>query len=299
MTICVLARALPLRGFFIVLATRRTVPSVAIRTHSVRPSQRDAAEETPVAIAYDGSTHAVLMATPADLADLGLGFSLTEGVIGTPHDLDRLDIVEQPTGVEVRIWLSATSGQRHRSRQRAIVGPTGCGLCGVESLEAAAAPVPEVSRHGRWKAAEIMAAVGALDGRQPLGGATRAVHAAGLWRDGRMIAVREDVGRHNALDKIAGATAVAGFCDRAAMGRSIVVLTSRVSVEMVQKAARMGAGCIAAVSAPTALAVRTAEQAGIALAAVVRADGFEIFAHRDRILGGMDNGLQGGGSRLP
>ncbi len=266
------------------LATRRIIPSHAIRRGTMSPELRDAAEETPVAISYDGSTFAVLMATPADLTDLGIGFSLTEGIIDEPEDLAGLDIVEQAGGVEVRLWLSPEMGSRHRHRRRAIIGPTGCGLCGVESLEAASAPPAQVSRAFSWTRAEIMDAVAALDGLQPLGGATRAVHAAGLWRDGRMIAIREDVGRHNALDKLAGAVAKRGQAERTLVPGSIVVLTSRVSVEMVQKAARMGAGCIAAVSAPTALAVRTAEQAGIALAAVVRADGFEIFAHQQRIL---------------
>jgi FdhD protein len=268
-----------------VLPTRRIVPSLAIRRNAAIPSLRDAAEETPVAIAYDGSTYAVLMATPADLEDLGMGFSFTEGIIAGARDLRGLDIVPQEDGIEVRIWLSSESGRRHHDRRRAIVGPTGCGLCGVESLKAAAAPPSRVSRAWRWTTGEVMEAVSALDGLQPLGGATRAAHAAGLWRDGRMIAVREDVGRHNALDKIAGATMEQVRDDASLMERSIVVLTSRVSVEMVQKAAKMGAGCIAAISAPTALAVRTAEQAGIALAAVVRNDGFEVFAHGDRIEG--------------
>ncbi len=267
-----------------VLATRRIIPSHAIRRGTMTPALRDAAEETPIAICYDGSTYAVLMATPADLTDLGIGFSLTEGIIDGPQDLAGIDIVEQAGGVEVRLWLSPATGTRHRHRRRAIIGPTGCGLCGVESLEAASEPPATVSRGGSWTRADIMEAVAALDGLQPLGGATHAVHAAGLWRDGRMIAIREDVGRHNALDKLAGALATGSQTDHALAERSIVVLTSRVSVEMVQKAARMGAGCIAAVSAPTALAVRTAEQAGIALAAVVRADGFELFAHQERIL---------------
>ncbi len=282
------------------LATRRIIPSHAVRRGAMTPALRDTAEETPVAISYDGSTHAVLMATPADLSDLAMGFSLTEGIIDGPEDVAGLDIVEQADGVEVRLWLSPTVGTRHRHRRRAIVGPTGCGLCGVESLAAASAPPADVSRAGAWTRREIMEAVAALDGLQPLGGATRAVHAAGLWQDGRMIALREDVGRHNALDKLVGALAISGETGRARIAGAIVVLTSRVSVEMVQKAARLGAGCIAAVSAPTALAVRTAAQAGIALAAVVRSDGFEIFAHGDRIRADRTLGLsERQGAQLP
>ena len=239
---------------------------------------RTVPEETAVALVYDGSTHAVLMATPADLDDLGVGFSLTEG-IASAGDIRDVEIVPGTDGIECRIWLAPGLAAGLGERRRAIVGPTGCGLCGVESLAEAVRSPPRVTTSS-FPAAEIAAAAASLRGHQPLGDATRAVHAAALWtRGGGLVCLREDVGRHNALDKLAGALVRAGID---ATG-GIVVLTSRVSVEMVQKTAHIGAGAIVAVSAPTALAIRTAIEAGLVLVGVARDDGFEVFAGAERV----------------
>lgn len=247
--------------------------------------ERLLAEEIPVAIVADGSTWAVLMATPADLEDLAVGFLLTEGVIATPDEIAALALVEQRDGVEARLWLAAAAGVRLAERRRAIVGPTGCGLCGVESLAQAVRPPPCVAGGPRFAAADVRAAMAALAGAQTLGATTRAVHAAALWTPAEgLVALREDVGRHNALDKLAGALLRAG---RDAAG-GIVALTSRVSVEMVDKAARLGAPVVAAISAPTALAVAQAKAAGQTLVAVARADGFELFSGAERIVFGAD-----------
>ena len=218
------------------------------------------------------------MATPQDLTDLGVGFSLTEGIVEDLAGIKDIEVVEQPDGIEVRMWLGSKPSRAHLERRRAILGPTGCGLCGVESLAEVLPALPPVVSDATYRVSEIGEAVAALSAHQPLGSATRAVHAAALWRDGALVAVREDVGRHNALDKLVGARA--GDRDKAA---GIVVLTSRVSVEMVQKTARMGVPCIAAISAPTTLAVRIADQLGITLVAVVRDDGFEVFTHAGRL----------------
>lgn len=243
-------------------------------------------EETAIALVYDGSTYAVLMATPADLEDLAIGFSVTEGIAGA-GDIRDVAIVPGDDGIECRIWLAPGLAARLGERRRAIVGPTGCGLCGVESLAQAVRPPPRVAA-SRFTAAELAAAVASLRGNQPLGDTTRAVHAAGLWTrgsglpgklGGALACLREDVGRHNALDKLGGALVRAGI--DAAGG--IVVLTSRVSVEMAQKAAHLGAGAIVAVSAPTALAIRTAAAAGLMLVGVARDDGFEIFVGEERV----------------
>lgn len=237
-------------------------------------------EEVPIALVHDGATTAVMMATPADLEDFAVGFSLTERIVADAAAIREVEVVPAEDGVEVRIWLTPGAAGPLAARRRAIVGPTGCGLCGVDSL-AAAVPTPVPVRAALdLGAADVAAALRALSAAQTLGRGTRATHAAGLWSPAAgLIAVREDVGRHNALDKLVGAAARAGLADPAAA----VLVTSRVSVEMVQKTAALGAPVLVAVSAPTTLAVRTAEAAGITLVAVARDDGFEIFTHPDRI----------------
>lgn len=243
---------------------------------------RQIAEETAVALTYNRATYAVMMASPADLEDFAVGFSLAEGVVDRAGDIEEIEIVAAPggDGVEARMWIAPERAGALGERRRAMTGPTGCGLCGLDSLAQALRPSPSVAAAVRFAPGEIEAAVAALTPAQALGRATRAVHAAGFWRPGRgLVALREDVGRHNALDKLAGALARAG--EAAELG--LVVMTSRVSVELVQKAARMGAGVLVAVSAPTGLALRMAEAAGITLAAVAREDGFELFTHPERI----------------
>jgi len=241
---------------------------------------RDVPEETAVALVHDAATTAVMMATPSDLAEFGLGFSLTEGIIAAPSEIRDIDVAPGPDGVEVRMWLSPRSSAAAAARRRRQAGPTGCGLCGVDSLAHALRAPPVVGRGLTLRPQDIHAALAALPQLQTLGDLTRAVHAAGWWSPGGgYLAVREDVGRHNALDKLAGALAMA----ETPAPPGAVVLTSRVSVEMVQKAAMIGAQAIIAVSAPTALAIRTAEAAGMTLVAVARRDGFEVFTGQDRI----------------
>jgi FdhD protein len=256
------------------------LPRLRWRTvEGVEPGQRITAEETPVAIVHDGSTTAVMMATPTDLEDFGVGFSLSEGVIDSPSDIRAFDVVYIDLGIELRMWLTAERSSRMAARRRRLVGPTGCGLCGVESLEEAAKVSPSITKTAFAVTGEdLLAAMSALTEAQPLSRATRAVHAAALWRRDQALIVREDVGRHNALDKLIGATAT--LDDRSA---TVLLLTSRVSVEMVQKAAVLGAPILCAVSAPTALAVRTAEEVGLTLVGVARSDGLEVFTHIERV----------------
>jgi FdhD protein len=256
------------------------VPSLAWRRHGVQTLERAVPEESAVAFTYDGGSYAVMMATPADFEDFAVGFSLDEGVIASPEEIDRLEIIEEELGVELRMWLAEPRSSELGARRRHMAGPTGCGLCGIESLAEAMRPAPRVAEGVAISPAAILRALDALAPAQALNRETRAVHAAAFFRpDGEFVVLREDAGRHNALDKLAGAVARAGI--RAAHG--FVVVTSRVSVEMVQKTAAIGAPLLVAVSAPTALAIRTAEAAGITLAAIARDDGFEVFTHAERI----------------
>ncbi|MBS9477442.1 formate dehydrogenase accessory sulfurtransferase FdhD [Ancylobacter radicis] len=262
------------------------VARLACGPSGAQAGERAIPEETPVAIVHNGSTYAVMMATPSDLEDFGYGFSLTEGVIGDLTDVESIETLEfdeadGAVGVEIRLWLSAERAGQMVARRRQIAGPTGCGLCGVESLELAVKPARAVTAGRSFSAGEVAQAIAALPAAQALNRQTRAVHAAAFWEpEEGLIALREDVGRHNALDKLVGHLVRHGR--EATSG--IVLLTSRVSIEMVQKTAMLGAGVLVAVSAPTALAVRTADKAGITLVAIARDDGFEIFTHPHRIL---------------
>jgi FdhD protein len=258
-----------------------SVPELSRRMGGIRPATRRVPEETPIAFSYGGSTHAVMMGTPADFEDFATGFSLTEGIIAGPDDIEGIEALETPEGYDLQINLRDARQDALVTRRRHMAGPVGCGLCGIESLEQAVRPTPSVaSATLRLTSAEIARAVSLLNEQQPLHAATRAVHGAGFYRpQSGLVAVREDVGRHNALDKLAGAVIRSGH---AGAGGAVVV-TSRVSVEMVQKAAILGSPFIIAISAPTALAIRTAEKAGMTLVALVRGDEFEVFTHSDRI----------------
>ena len=241
-------------------------------------------EETAVAFTFNTASYAVMMATPQDLEDFAVGFSLTEGVISSSDAIENVEIVEEEVGIELRIWLKAPHAAEFLGRRRKMAGPTGCGLCGIESLAEAMRPPPAVGEGLVFTPDQIMTAVNSLFPQQALNHETRAVHAAGFWDPARgLVAVREDVGRHNALDKLAGALAR----ENATAQQGIIVLTSRVSVEMVQKSAAIGSPIIVAVSAPTALAVRMAEAGGMTLVAIARKDGFEVFTHPNRVRGAL------------
>jgi FdhD protein len=253
------------------------------REDGLSSGSRSIPEESAVALTYNGGTYAVMMATPQDLEDFAIGFSLSEGIVDCFADIHSLDILRLDDGVELRMWLDKSRADRLRERRRHIAGPTGCGLCGIESITEAMRPATVVRHDRQFSPEHIMGAMRSLPLLQKLNIETRAVHAAAFWNaKSGILALREDVGRHNALDKLSGALARASVVT----AEGIILLTSRVSVEMVQKAAAIGAPLIASVSAPTALAVRTADASGITLAAIARVDGFEVFTHPSRILFG-------------
>ncbi|MBB3391195.1 FdhD protein [Rhizobium sp. BK275] len=262
-------------------STRTAVTEVAWKGGIMTRGERIVPEEVPIAFSYGGSSHAVMMGTPADLEDFAVGFSLTEGIITDRSQVAGIEFIEDEKGIDVQVTLLDDVEDALRKRRRSMAGPVGCGLCGIESIEQAVRKVPAVSKVGlSLSHADIIKAIALLNDSQPLHRETRAVHGAGFYVPGRgLIAVREDVGRHNALDKLCGAVIRAG-----AMGASgAVAVTSRLSVEMVQKTAILGAPVLIAISAPTALAIRTAEEAGMTLVALVRGEDFEIFTHPHRL----------------
>jgi FdhD protein len=257
------------------------VPRTIFRNDEATLGTRTIPEETPIAFTYNRSAYAVMLATPADLEDFALGFGLTEGVVRNAAEIEELTIVPTEQGIELRMWLASDRVDAITQRQRRLAGPSGCGLCGLESLADAIRELPRVASAAHFDPAAIHTAMAALPAAQKLNQQTHAVHAAAFWHPQRgLVALREDVGRHNALDKLAGALARDGVT----IAEGLLLLSSRISVEMVQKSAMLGAPIVVAVSAPTALAVRLADEAGITLIGIARADGFEVFTHPERIV---------------
>lgn len=262
-------------------------PGLAVGRDGARTVTRSLPEEAPVALTFDGETLAVMMASPADLTDFAYGFALSEGVIESLDQVESFDVVPHASGIEARFTLDDDRSEALDARRRRMTGPVGCGLCGIDSLDQALRDLPPVGGTDmRISRAEIAAATEALTDHQPLHDQTRAVHAAGFLRPGEgIVMVREDVGRHNALDKLIGALARAGT-DPAG---GAIVLTSRMSVEMVQKAAMAGCPVIVAASAPTAHALRLADGAGMTVAAFARGGRFDLYAHPKRIQTGASD----------
>ncbi|MBT9517697.1 MAG: formate dehydrogenase accessory sulfurtransferase FdhD [Methyloversatilis discipulorum] len=225
------------------------------------------AEEVPVAMVYNGISHAVMLATPADLEDFGTGFSLAEGIVARASEIHDIDTAHHVDGIEVRMQVSNRAFDALKARRRSLAGRTGCGLCGVDSLGQVSREVKPVAARPSVDEAAIHRAFVALGEGQALHALTGSVHAA-AWAhaDGTLFAVREDVGRHNALDKLIGAVALAGLDTT----QGFAVVTSRASYEMVLKLASVGGGLLAAISAPTGLAIDLAGRTGVTLCGFVR-----------------------------
>ena len=253
---------------------QRWVGSVA--THS----DETVAEEVPVALVYNGISHAVMLATPTELEDFALGFSLSECIVGRRGEIHDLEVFEQANGIEVHMQLSAERAHALKQHRRSLAGRTGCGLCGTESLDQLARRAVTVHSSAALSHGALPRALAALQAAQHLFHLTGAVHAA-AWCDfeGGIELVREDVGRHNALDKLIGALATR----RRGFDGGFVLMTSRASYEIVQKAAAVGIAVVAAVSAPTGMAVRVATESGVTLIGFVRGERHCVYSHPERV----------------
>lgn len=229
------------------------------------------AEEVPVALRYNGRPHVVMMCTPADLEDFARGFSVTEDIVGNVEEIEEIAVrqLAEPQGFEIDVRIPAARADRLAGRERNLQGRTGCGLCGAREIGDAIRPVRRVPAGAKLGLPAIRRALDGLRKQQPLNAATGATHAA-AWatQDGLIMSAREDVGRHNALDKLIGHLLVAGQD----LARGFLVITSRASYEMVQKAASVGIPVVVAISAPTAFAIRVAEEAGLTLIGFARGD---------------------------
>jgi FdhD protein len=240
------------------------------------------AEEVPIALEYNGISHAVMLATPLDLEDFALGFSLTEEIIDSPADIRDIETVVEARGVTVRLEIASACFARLKDRRRSLAGRTGCGLCGTESLpEAVRWPTP-LQNEACFAAEAVSRAMQALRDRQPLHEASGATHAAAFSdASGNLQLVREDVGRHNALDKLVGALCSA----RLAATEGFIVVTSRASYEMAGKTVRAGVPLLAAVSGVTGLAIDVAHASGLTLIGFARGQDLSIYTHAHRIAG--------------
>ena len=239
------------------------------------------AEETPVAFEYNGIAHTVMLATPADLEDFALGFSLTEGIIAQRSEVFDIEIEEAPEGITLHLKIAGGAFVNLKERRRSLAGRTGCGLCGAESLKQVMRELQPVANGALFQLSALHEGMRQLPARQELQLTTGAVHAACLVSaDGSISHVREDVGRHNALDKTLGA--LAGID---AVAEGALLITSRASFEMVQKTAALGHGILAAVSAPTAAAVRLADKLNVTLVGFLRGSGGVIYSHPKRLIG--------------
>ncbi len=256
---------------------------VRITDDAAASAHAEVAEEIPVALIYNGVPHVVMMCTPADIEDFALGFSVTEEIVSAAGDVRKIAPVRYSQGIEIELTIPPGAAEALAGRGRSLVGRTGCGLCGVTTIgDALRTGRPRVASRSLTRAA-LFAAAAELPGLQRYNSSTGSVHAA-AWvaRDGVIAIVREDVGRHNALDKLIGAM-LRGGSDPAA---GFALVTSRASYELVQKCAVAGIGILAAISRPTGLAVRMAEAAGITLVGLVRGRSANVYCHPEYIVGG-------------
>jgi FdhD protein len=267
----------------------RSEVELTVQRPGSTPQLDTVAEEVPVAFEYNGISHTVMLATPADLEDFALGFSLTEGIVAKRSEVFDIEIEEAEAGITLRLEIAGGAFARLKEHRRSLAGRTGCGLCGAESLTQVMRDLSPVPAGGHMLLAALYEGMCRLPAQQTLQQTTGAVHAAcRVLGDGSISHVREDIGRHNALDKTLGALASAGACpelSRRAEADGALLITSRASFEMVQKSAALGYGILAAVSAPTAAAVRLADKLNLTLVGFLRGNSCAIYTHAHRLQG--------------
>ena len=258
-----------------------SLPVQVHRDGSVLSIEDCVAEEAPVALIYNGQPQVVMMCTPADLEAFAIGFSLSEAIVASAAEISSIAISTLDNGYEIALRIPAPRAARLADRRRNLVGRSGCGICGSETIDEALRLPPRVPAGVSIREAALHRALKALRERQTINAATGATHAAG-WADadGQLLDVREDVGRHNALDKLIGAMIAA----KREPSRGFAVITSRASYEMVLKAATLGMPMLAAISAPTTLAVQMAEDAGLTLIGFARANNHVVYACPARLV---------------
>jgi FdhD protein len=257
-------------------------PLIRVADAAIAHEESPVAEEIPVALIYNGDPFVVVMASPMDLEDLGVGFSVTEGIVSASREVESIDVVRHSRGVELQMHINDVAASRLAERRRGISARTGCGVCGIESIDEVLQAPPPVASSAPLDRDALWRASAALEQRQPVNTQTRAVHAAALAsRSGELLVVREDVGRHNALDKVIGSMLrrPAGV----APADAFIVVTSRASYELVQKTAVAGIPVLAAVSRPTSLAIALAEQANITLVGLLRGRSANVYSHPARL----------------
>lgn len=255
-------------------------PSVKWTGTGQFPNVRDLVNEVPVAIVFNGTTAAVMMASPCDIAEFALGFALSEGFIASVSEVDSFEALPQGKGIEARFWVNSDAEAKISERKRASLGPMGCGLCGIDSLSQALRPLSPVDQGATFSVHDILNASHSLTSFQPLHDQTRSAHAAGfIIPDQGVVLAREDVGRHNALDKLCGALISQNITPQS----GAIIMTSRLSVDLVQKSATVKCATLIGVSAPSSLAVEIAESVGMTLIAFSRSNSFEIFTGEHRI----------------
>ncbi len=250
------------------------------REQKLTQSEDVVAVEVPVALEYNGISHVVMLASPGALEDFALGFSLSEGILENASELYDCEVEVQSDGILVKLQIASERFVNLKAKRRNMTGRTGCGLCGAETLQQVFHHPATVSNVHAVPAQHLLAGMRAMQALQPMQQQSGATHAAAwMHADGEVVCVREDVGRHNALDKLIGALATAGED----FSQGALLITSRASYEMVQKSAMMGVGVVAAISAPTSLAVQLAQDTGVTLAGFMRDQSYVVYAHPERI----------------